>query len=302
LDQALWDSAQARLVANAAIRRSGTSSKEPSLLAGLLFDGGGNRMTPSHAVKSGKRYRYYVSNYLIAGAEKGSTNAGTGLRLSAQEVERHVTTAITRFLGDPVRLVAALREDATPEAASAAIERARIVADTLAMGAACYETLRSLIDRVTVTDIAIQIGLSTVGLESHLNIGSGGLRSSETIRLEIAAEIRRLGKEKRLIVSAHAPKTKPDSVLIKAVIRAHRWFNMLKDGTVESISELARIEDVQRTYTSRIIPLAFLAPDITEAILEGRQPIDLSLDRLLEAMPLPLAWTAQRTMLGFRAR
>jgi len=190
----------------------------------------------------------------------------------------------------------------TPGAAGAAIERARIVADTLASGTAGHETLRSLIDKVEVTDAAIQIALSTVGLETHLGVGSGGLRSSETIQLEIAAEMRRLGKEKRLIVSAHAPKTKPDSVLIKAVIRARRWFNMLKDGTVESISELARIEDVQRTYTSRLIPLAFLAPDITEAILEGRQPIDLSLDRLLEAMPLPLAWTAQRTMFGFRAR
>jgi len=86
------------------------------------------------------------------------------------------------------------------------------------------------------------------------------------------------------------------------LVRAHRWFNMLNDGTVGSISELARNEDVQRTYTSRVIPLAFLAPDIIETILDGRQPIDLSLDRILEAMPLPLAWSAQRTILGFRAR
>lgn len=75
-----------------------------------------------------------------------------------------------------------------------------------------------------------------------------------------------------------------------------------RKGQVESISDLARIEDVQRTYPSRIIPLAFLAPDITEAILDGRQPLDLSLDRLLETMPLPLAWDAQRKVLGFPAR
>jgi hypothetical protein len=77
---------------------------------------------------------------------------------------------------------------------------------------------------------------------------------------------------------------------------------MLKNRTVESISDLAKIEHVQRTYPSRIIPLAFLAPDITEAILEGTQPIDLTLDRLLAAMPLPLVWDAQRSVLGFSAR
>jgi hypothetical protein len=105
-----------------------------------------------------------------------------------------------------------------------------------------------------------------------------------------------------LIVAAHAPKTNLDASLIKAVVRAHDWFEMLKNRTVESITDLAKIEDVQRTYPSRIIPLAFLAPDITEAILEGRQPINLSLDRLLAAMPLPLEWDAQHSALGFPAR
>ena len=110
------------------------------------------------------------------------------------------------------------------------------------------------------------------------------------LELNMSAELRRLGKEKRLIVAAHMPKFNPDSALIKVVVRAHDWFEMLKNRKVESISDLARIENVQRTYPSRIIPLAFLAPDITEAILEGRQPIDLTLDRLMTAMPLPLAW------------
>ena len=71
VEQDLWDPAQARLASNAAMRRSGKSSKAPSLLAGMLFDGSGNRMTPSHAVKNGKRYRYYISNNLIAGADRG---------------------------------------------------------------------------------------------------------------------------------------------------------------------------------------------------------------------------------------
>ena len=72
---------------------------------------------------------------------------------------------------------------------------------------------------------------------------------------------------------------------------------MLKTGTVGSIAEIAKREQLPRTYPSRMIPLAFLAPDITTAILEGRQPIDLTLDRLLSLMPLPLDWDAQRQLL-----
>jgi hypothetical protein len=61
IDQSLWDAAQAQLAGNAAERNSSARHRQPSLLAGLLFDGDGNRMTPSHAVKKGTRYRYYVS-------------------------------------------------------------------------------------------------------------------------------------------------------------------------------------------------------------------------------------------------
>src|SRR5437763_4745 len=64
IDQPLWDAAQSRLADNSAERSSGTRSRQPSLLAGILFDPDGNRMTPTHAVKKGTRYRYYVSRPL----------------------------------------------------------------------------------------------------------------------------------------------------------------------------------------------------------------------------------------------
>src|SRR5258707_14617830 len=66
IDQPLWDAVEAQLASNAAERNSSARHRQPSLLAGLLFDGDDNRMTPSHAVKKGTRYRYYVSCSLIA--------------------------------------------------------------------------------------------------------------------------------------------------------------------------------------------------------------------------------------------
>ncbi len=273
----------------------------------MLFDGNGNRMTPSHAVKSGKRYRYYISNNLIAGANRGrDSDPGNGLRISAQEIEGHVVTAIAMFLADAPKVIAELCPGNTPpDVGSAIMRRTRSFSAKLKTcnGTERYELIRNLIARVQVDDDAICVELKRASLFKQLDIpfdeNSGA--ASTPLKLKMPAELRRLGKEKRLIVAAHAPKTNPDAVLIKAIVRAHQWFEMLKNRTVKSITDLAKIEDVQRTYPSRIMPLAFLAPDITEAILEGRQPLGLTLDRLLATMPLPLAWDAQRTVLGFPA-
>jgi site-specific DNA recombinase len=98
------------------------------------------------------------------------------------------------------------------------------------------------------------------------------------------------------------PETNPDDTLIKAIVRAYQWFEMLRNRSVASIADVARTEELPRTYVSSLIPLAFLAPDITEAILRGRQPIDVTLDRILSLTPLLVDWTAQRAALGFASR
>ncbi len=74
-------------------------------------------------------------------------------------------------------------------------------------------------------------------------------------------------------------------------------FSELKDGKARSISELAERHDVDRTDVGRLIPLAFLAPDIIEAILDGRQPIDLTVSRLKRIGDPPVSWQEQRKVL-----
>ncbi len=101
IDPALWDAVQARLAENAVECHAGTRVKNPSLLAGLLFDSNGQRLTPTHAVKNGRRYRYYVSYPLITGAP---ADAGAGLRLPAAEIEQIVTNRIRRLLSEPASL------------------------------------------------------------------------------------------------------------------------------------------------------------------------------------------------------
>jgi hypothetical protein len=97
IDQPLWDAVQAQLASNAAERNSRARNRQPSLLAGMLVDGHGNRMTPSHAVKKRTRYRYYVSRPLII---KDETEQVAGLRIPAAEIEQLVTSRLRQWLLD----------------------------------------------------------------------------------------------------------------------------------------------------------------------------------------------------------
>src|SRR6202043_3292491 len=92
--------------------------------------------------------------------------------------------------------------------------------------------------------------------------------------------------------------TTPDPVLLKEIRRAHRCFEALVSGQVGSVAELATLEELSDRYVSSVLPLAFLAPDIVEAIAAGRQPSDLTAHRLIRAVDLPIAWSAQKQLLG----
>ena len=95
VDEALWDEVQRQLAANRIACASGTHAAEPSLLAGLIYDDGGQRMTPSHANKKGTRYRYYVSQALVSGIRRSAPRAR---RVPAGDVERLVQERLTVFL------------------------------------------------------------------------------------------------------------------------------------------------------------------------------------------------------------
>src|SRR5437764_8795912 len=105
IDQELWDLVEAKLVLNAVECSTSEKTANPSLLAGLLYDGEGHRMTPSHAVKNGMRYRYYLSQPLIGKTREASPE---GLRIAAAEIERIVLSGIGELIADPGRVAEAL--------------------------------------------------------------------------------------------------------------------------------------------------------------------------------------------------
>src|SRR6516162_11596123 len=106
VDQPLWEAVQAQLAGNTTQRYPGTRTRQPRLLAGMLFDRDGNRMTPTHAVKKGTRYHYYVSRALIT---KDQTERSAGRRIPAGEIEQIVTSRVRQWLLDPNSIYQATR-------------------------------------------------------------------------------------------------------------------------------------------------------------------------------------------------
>ena len=123
-----------------------------------------------------------------------------------------------------------------------------------------------------------------------------------TLVVRIPMRFQRRGGRKRIVApdgSAIVPSSKPqpDGTLIKALARAWRWQRMLDDGIYTTVSDIGDSENISKSYVSRILRLALLAPDIFEAILEGRTDQVLILERL--ERPLPMSWERQGALLGF---
>ena len=96
-----------------------------------------------------------------------------------------------------------------------------------------------------------------------------------------------------------APPAKPDPSLVEAIVNAHRFNERLLRGGTVKFADLAKSEKLHRSYYSQILRLVYLAPDITAAILDGRQPSGLTVTMLIEHPHLPLSWPEQRAALGF---
>jgi site-specific DNA recombinase len=110
--------------------------------------------------------------------------------------------------------------------------------------------------------------------------------------------MKRRGVEMRIVLEGESNPVPVDLPLLKAVARARRCADDLLLGKVRSVGQLARREGVDGRSVRRLIPLGVLAPRIVEAIAEGRQPVDLTLEALTRRIELPLLWCGQHHALG----
>jgi len=114
-----------------------------------------------------------------------------------------------------------------------------------------------------------------------------------TVRVPLAVQKRRGGRKLVLTPGGMAPRgaAAADTTLVKALARAFRWRRMMETGCFATINELAAAEKINSSYVSRLLRLTLLAPDIVEAILDGRQSAGMTLPGLME--PFPVEWAGQ---------
>ncbi len=300
IDTETWTAVRNQLATNASDHRRKAHAAEPSLLAGVLVDARGERFTPSHAVKKGRRYRYYVSAALITEA---GTDRAHGWRLQAQEIEDTVIRVLADALTSPAMVLdrfgtADIPSDQTRKMLDRA---ARLAAALNRSPAQRAKVVRDLIEKVVIEEntIAIRVRRGPF-LGGSVSSSSAENPTDSPIELTAPVAFRRRGVEMRLVLPGVAlsnDRSRCDPTLIKAIARGRAWFEELAAGRARSLRELAECNGITRRYVRRLVDLAFLSPELVEAILLGRQPVELTATRLTE-LDLPLDWTDQRSLLA----
>jgi site-specific DNA recombinase len=298
IDDESWSTVRDQLAANKSDHRRKVKAAEPSLLVGLLVDARGERLTPSHAVKKGRRYRYYVSAALItdAGADRAQ-----GWRLAAREIEEAVIRILADALTSPAGLVerfgaAGMPSDQIRKLLSRA---ARVKAALGGSPGERAKLVHEFVEKIIVDEKTIIIKLRRsflLGIPSSASEAA----SEGAVELTAAVAFTRRGAETKLVLPGLAPQkhsSKCDPALIKAIVRGRAWFEELATGRARSLQELAKRDGISRRYIRRLVGLAFLSPQLVEAILQGRQSVELTATRLTE-LDLPLDWTEQHKLLA----
>jgi DNA invertase Pin-like site-specific DNA recombinase len=312
VEKALWDEVQAVLAENWLDRATGSAAKHPSLLVGLAFDENGERLTPSHAVKKGTRYRYYVSTSLITGAAKDRSK---GRRIPAANLERLVITRLQTLLADRGAILDAIQNE-YPGAVeqNRLIRRGRQIAEELGT-LAPDETraiLMTLLSRVDIRPDRVEINISRCYLVELLDAQSinpttqgrkSGRESDDILTLTVRARLQRVGREMRMLVENADDQTTADPGLLRIVARAHEIQERLMQNTDLTVHVVAGQERVSANYVYRLLRLPTLAPDIITAIVNGKNPPQLTAKKLMRLTPqIPVDWTEQRKLLGFQQR
>lgn len=307
VDRETFDRVQA-LLAQQAPRRGGfTVSQDNHLLNGLLFDDAGDRMSPAHATKKGKRYRYYISSRL----KSTKRNANEGWRIPAVEIEAAVMHQLRVVLADQAALSRWIIEHASHRPVEAAMHHAEEFQRQLGQPSSRQEIakiLRIVFCKITLGTDRLQFAIDATAVADWLTSRNAEARQKpspardETSRdrqgrnvvVDLPIALKRRGVEARIIVEGNLQRERePDKALVNLIARAHLYLRALTDGAGRNIQDTATQFGVHRADVSRILPLAFLAPKIVEAILNGRQPADLSARQLARHIDLPIDWAEQ---------
>ncbi len=232
-----------------------------ALLLGRIYDDRGHRMTPSHARKRGIKYRYYISSALLHGRPQ---QAGTVNRIPADEIEALVTRAVRNHFNEPAEIANAV-------------------------------LINNYVVRVEVRSGQLVIELASKAANSKRKqkrrsvIEVPWQKISPTRRREVLLPDSGPAKDIRPI------RSESRALLVASIARGRRWLDELMTDPKADTECIAAREGCSIRKVNMTISLAFLAPDLVKAAIDGRLPYGLGVARLCD---LPAEWPRQRQMLG----
>jgi DNA invertase Pin-like site-specific DNA recombinase len=290
VDSELFEAVQAKLADRTNPRTSARAKRCVSLLAGMILDEHGRPMSPCHTRNHGRRYSYYTSNLADSSREQA-------LRLPAGELDGAVRSALIALLSS----ADALRRHhlgLEPSLLFTLLDHCTDLSDRV--GAMTIAEVKLLLDQLRLRVLVSRDRLEA-SISSQALLYVAGIECEEDRRIELAVSTTTasFGHEQRLRLEPPNQRATPrDARLVELVARSFAARDQLLDLTS---AEVAAMPVTQYRHLERTARLAYLAPDIVRAIVDGCQPKSLNARTLARLGSLPLSWSEQRNMLGFAA-
>jgi hypothetical protein len=288
----LFNKAQEILQGNRIKDRSIENHKEPSLLAGKIFDDKGNYMSPYHSnSRKGKRYRYYLSQAVI---RQEKEKIGSITKIPAGEIEEFIKETIKTELCAQHESIQKMFNDFPVNIQKEIIDKADKINLT-------PQEIKDIISKIRIFKENVEISYYPARLkeillaryESRKPKNISDTTESTIIKETKIAVVENGGK---IIIGAEVNATHRNDLLIKAVLKSYKWHKRLMVKEEFSIKELCEEEGITKRYVNKILGLSFLSPKITEKILNGTQPRGLTFEKLTNLKDTD--WKGQEKLLN----
>lgn len=285
IDPTIWDQVQNDLT-SLAPKRGGhlKRSTQRPLLKGKLFDETGDRLTPSYTMKKGIRYRYYVSNRLLAKQDRSLRDQKGGWRLAAKPLETQLTNAIRNHLK------AVLIKDLTGTSERDSIASLHTSLNAISVDPDISDIL-ACVSKAEITPGKMQVVLCGEALANLVGVGFIHI-CPNAVKFDLPFKYRKRGAETKFIMD-DAPAER-DHVLIQNLAKANCYLEAIKGG--RTFDEVAKANNTTARRFMQVIDFAFLAPDIVKSIMQGKQAVGLT-SEYLQRHSLPANWHDQRQII-----
>jgi DNA invertase Pin-like site-specific DNA recombinase len=270
MDRALFDAVQQKLT-DQWTTRSTTRNASDHLLTGLLFDDVGHRMVPTHVTKAGLRYRYYVSLPHLHGESK-TASVGSVSRTPATDIEDVIVKSLYDHL---------IAQKDKPSSKATQVGDRKVLQDSIA--------------RIDVHEDHLDIWLKSADDEEASD-------STDDLLLSIPWQKPPSRRARQILLPHGIPRNevRPTRIerrarLVSAIARGRRWLDEVVSGSVTDVQQIATRQKCSARQVNMTLSLAFLAPDLVRAAVEGRLPRGIGVERLRDA---PAEWSQQFEALG----